>query len=104
MAIFFTNAAGINGRAGNWSALQALPTGMDPMRYVSISCAVDFMVGHCTAGAVADNAGFFFCAAGRHNLGLVDYAKLTVRCTATSGASIFVVHYGAGDQWPEGSG
>jgi hypothetical protein len=104
MAIFFTNAAGLNARTGNWTTLQALPGGMEPMRYVSVSCASDFMIGHCTAGQATDDAGFMFCAAGRHNFGLVNYPQLTVRAAGTGTPSIFVVHYATGDQWPEGSG
>ena len=104
MAIRFEVVFGMNGRSGNWLALPALPTGMDPMRNVILSCAADFMVGHCTAGAAADNAGFLYCAAGRHNLGVVDYTKITVRNTATSGTSMFVYHFAATDQFPEGAG
>jgi len=105
MALRFQTPFSMNGPSGQWLALTAggAITGQDPMKNVVVASSSAFMLGTCTAGASAVDAGWFWFEAGRHNLGVVDFTKITVRGVSGSGVSMFCCHWDQGDWGPEGN-
>lgn len=102
--IFHTNLS-INSSTGNWLALPALPTGIDPMRRVCLRGSVAIEVGQCTAGQATRDAGTFLSSGsgmGFHvDLGVVNYNKVTVRSQSSSG-TCYTLSFAATDDGPMG--
>ena len=95
MAAIFHGSITVNGSTGNWLALPALPTGLDPMRRVYARGDNAIEVGYGTAGQSAPNlqvmsvGGTTSAANNARAFGLLNYPNLVAR-SATG--SIAVLH------------
>ena len=95
MAAIFHGSITVNGSTGNWLALPALPTGVDPMRRVYARGDTVIEVGYGTAGQSAANLQVMCvgsASAAPNNaraFGLLNYPNLVAR-SATG--SIGVLH------------
>lgn len=102
-AIFHTRTAYTN--AGAWTALPALPAGLDPMRRVIMRGETAIEVGQCTVGGTGRDAGTIISSGsgnGFHiDLGVVNYNTITFRGTGSSG-NAYIMSFAPTDEGPMG--
>jgi hypothetical protein len=103
-AIFHTRLA-VNSSTGNWVALPALPTGLDPMRRILMRGEAAIEVGVCTVNQSTRDAGTITSSGsgnGFHiDLGVVNYNTITVRSQATS-TNVYIMSFAPMDEGPMG--
>ena len=111
MACIFHTPTAINGIDGAWTALPALPSGVDPMRRVILkvtntaqTSAQAFRVGFGTAGGTTDVANLYVDAAGTMDLGVCHYPSVIVRRNDGSGATgyVYCMSFSPMDEGPRG--
>ena len=110
MACIFHTPTAINGLDGAWTALPALPTGVDPMRRVILKVtntaqpsAQAFRVGFGTAGGTTDVNNVYVDAAGTMDLGVCNYPSVIVRRNDTSSTGyVFCMSFSPMDEGPRG--
>ncbi len=106
MAEIFHDRLAVNASTGNWVALTALATGIDPMRRVCIRGEAAFEIGQCPTGQATRNAGTFLSSGsgmGFHcDLGVVNYNKITARAQGASGTNLYILSFAVTDDGPMG--
>ena len=103
----FTNPFTMNNVTSNWLALPALPAGTPNRGTVTVSAADPFFIGACTAGQATADGGYLYIGETatlcRVSFPVDDYDRLTVRHTAASTQSCFVMFHPASDERPNGA-
>jgi hypothetical protein len=113
MAVIFHTPTAINGLNGAWTALPALPAGVDPMRRVILkvtntaqTTAQPFRVGFGTAGGTGDVANVYVDNAGTMDLGVCHYPSVIVRRndndSGTPNGFVFCMSFSQMDEGPRG--
>lgn len=104
MAAIFHGILTVNGSAGNWVALPALPTGLDPMRRVYFRGDAVIEVGYGNEGQSAANLQTMCVGAtgatanGGRTIGVVDYSRLVARAQGGSIANLYVFSCAPSDE------
>jgi len=111
MACIFHTPTVINGLDGAWTALPALPAGVDPMRRVilkvtnsSQTTAQAFRVGFGTAGGTGDVPNVYVDNAGTMDLGVCHYPSVIVRRNdnGTANGYVYCMSFSSMDEGPRG--
>lgn len=111
MACIFHTPTAIAGIDGVWTALPALPAGVDPMRRVILkvtntaqTSAQAFRVGFGTAGGTADVPNVYVDATGTMDLGVCHYPSVIVRRNDGAGATgyVYCMSFSQMDEGPRG--
>jgi hypothetical protein len=111
MAVIFHTPTVINGLDGAWTALPALPAGVDPMRRVILkvtnaaqTSAQAFRVGFGTAGGTGDVANVYVDNAGSMDLGVCHYPSVIVRRNdnGTANGYVYCMSFSQMDEGPRG--
>lgn len=104
MAAIFHGTMTVNGSAGDWLALPALPTGVDPMRRVYLRGDALIEVGYGTPNQSAANlqtmcvGGSGATVNGGRAIGVVDYPRLVARAQAGGTANLYVFSCAPSDE------
>ena len=104
MAAIFHGSMTVNGSAGNWLALPALPAGVDRMRRVYFRGDAVIEIGYGTAGQSAVNletmcvGGGGGTVNGGRAIGVVDYVRLVARAQGGSIANLYVFSCAPSDE------
>ncbi len=104
MAAIFHGSITVNNDAGDWLALPALPTGVDPMRRVYLRGTQTIEVGYGTAGQSAANLEVMSVGStgttphGGRAFGVLDYPKLVARSAVSTGGDLYVYSCSISDE------
>ena len=104
MAAIFHGIMTVNGNTGNWLALPALPTGVDPMRRLYFRGDQIIEVGYGTAGQSAANLQTMCVGAsgvavnGGRAIGVVDYPRIVARNSGGTIATLYVFSCAPSDE------